>query len=121
MAREILKKTNGSTSEPDADNSLAGYEWLATAEGVAVYENKNALPRAFFVDRAIAAASHADALAALCDESFDARREVVIENLLPVLKGDRKSAEAAAKKLFLEFAQKLVDLWRYESGVAVDQ
>src|SRR5205085_2462481 len=34
-----------------ADNSLAGYEWLATAEGVAVYENKNALPRAFFVDR----------------------------------------------------------------------
>src|SRR5438128_10294492 len=62
------------------DISIAGYEWLATAAGVAVFQNKNALPRAFFVDRAIAAASHADALAALGDESFDARREVVIDN-----------------------------------------
>jgi hypothetical protein len=63
-----------------ADNPLAGYERLATAEGVAVYENKDALPRAFFVERAVGAATHADALATLGDESFDVRRAVVIEN-----------------------------------------
>lgn len=61
------------------DTPLAGYERLATAEGVAVYENKNALPRAFFVDRPIEVTSHTDALAAMRDESFDARHEVVIE------------------------------------------
>jgi hypothetical protein len=62
-----------------ADTPLDGYERLATAEGVAVYENKSALPRAFFVDRALAVTSHADAVAALREASFDARREVVIE------------------------------------------
>ncbi|HJQ26231.1 MAG TPA: YfhO family protein [Blastocatellia bacterium] len=61
------------------DTPLDGYERLAAAEGVAVYENKNALPRAFFVGRAIEVTSHADAIAAMRDASFDARREVVIE------------------------------------------
>jgi Bacterial membrane protein YfhO len=62
-----------------ADTRLAGYDLLATAEGVSVYENKQALPRAFFVDRAIAVASHADALDGLRDPLFDHRREVMIE------------------------------------------
>src|SRR6185369_11259696 len=44
-----------------ADTRLAGYDLLATAEGVSVYENKTALPRAFFVDRAIETTSHAAA------------------------------------------------------------
>jgi predicted exporter/lauroyl/myristoyl acyltransferase len=47
------------------------------------------------------------------------RREIVIQNLLPIFAGDRKSAETAARKLFSEFALKLADLWRYEGGVAV--
>ena len=47
------------------------------------------------------------------------RREVVIENLLPVVNGDRPAAVAAARKLFTEFALKLADLWRFESGVDV--
>jgi len=47
------------------------------------------------------------------------RREVVIQNLLPVLAGDRTAAESAARKLFSNFAGKVVDLWRYESGVPV--
>lgn len=62
-----------------ADTRLAGYDLLATAEGVSVYENKQALPRAFFVNRAIAAATHADALDGLRDPLFDGRREVIIE------------------------------------------
>ncbi|MEN3332277.1 MAG: hypothetical protein V7641_1642, partial [Blastocatellia bacterium] len=65
-----------------ADTPLAGYDLLATAEGVAVYENKTALPRAFFVDRAREATSHADALDRLRDASFDARHEVVIEKAI---------------------------------------
>jgi len=44
------------------------------------------------------------------------RREIVIQNLLPVL-GGRPSARRAARELFAQFALKLADLWRYESGV----
>jgi len=44
------------------------------------------------------------------------RREVVVQNILPALNGNREAAEAAAKKLFRQFALKLSDLWRFESG-----
>ncbi len=49
------------------------------------------------------------------------RREVVIQNLLPVLNGNRQAAERATRKLFQEFAVKVTDLWRYESGAQADQ
>lgn len=45
------------------------------------------------------------------------RREVVIQNLLPVFQGDRAGARRAARQMIAGFAQKLLDLWRYESGV----
>jgi lauroyl/myristoyl acyltransferase len=45
----------------------------------------------------------------------------VIQNLLPVLNGDRKSAERAAHELFVQFSIKLADLWRYESGVVEER
>lgn len=47
------------------------------------------------------------------------RRAVVIENMLPVLNGDRPAAVVAAKEMFSEFALKIADLWRYESGADV--
>ena len=47
------------------------------------------------------------------------RREVVVENVLPVLAGDRVAAAKAAHRLHRRFAMKLVDLWRSESGVPV--
>ncbi len=46
------------------------------------------------------------------------RREAVIENLQPVFGNDNAAATRAVRKLFTEFALKLADLWRYESGVA---
>jgi len=49
------------------------------------------------------------------------RSEVVAENLLPVLAGDRVAAERATRALFQEFAIKIVDLWRYESGTEVQR
>ncbi|NOS71026.1 MAG: MMPL family transporter, partial [Verrucomicrobia bacterium] len=49
------------------------------------------------------------------------RREVVIQNLLPVLNGDRPAAEKAARTLFTNFAIKVADLWHFESGTAVDR
>jgi hypothetical protein len=58
---------------------LLGYERLATAEGVAVYENKDALPRAFLAGRAFEVASNADALALLREATFGPRDAVVIE------------------------------------------
>lgn len=45
------------------------------------------------------------------------RREVVALNLEPVLSGDSAAAARMARRLFRQFAFKLVDLWRYESGV----
>lgn len=48
------------------------------------------------------------------------RREVVVQNLLPVFQGDREQAERAARRLFQEFALKVTDLWRYESGASVE-
>jgi lauroyl/myristoyl acyltransferase len=47
------------------------------------------------------------------------RREMVVDNFLPVLGGDREAAKKAAHRLFLKFSAKLVDLWRVESGVPV--
>ena len=48
------------------------------------------------------------------------RREVVIENVLTVLAGDRLAAEKLSRELFRNFAAKVVDLWRYESGQSID-
>ncbi|MGO8927252.1 MAG: MMPL family transporter [Limisphaerales bacterium] len=47
------------------------------------------------------------------------RREVVVQNLLPVLAGNRSEAEEVAHRLYRNFADKLVELWRVESGVPV--
>jgi len=49
------------------------------------------------------------------------RREIVISNLLPVVGGDRRLAEQKAQALFRQFAVKLAELWRFESGVAMDR
>ena len=47
------------------------------------------------------------------------RREVVIDNLLPVFDGDRSKANVAAKWMVSNFALKVADLWRFEAGVNV--
>jgi lauroyl/myristoyl acyltransferase len=49
-----------------------------------------------------------------------ARREIVINNLLPAL-GNRGTAENRARELFRQFSVKLVDLWRFESGKSADK
>jgi lauroyl/myristoyl acyltransferase len=48
------------------------------------------------------------------------RREIVIQNLLPVL-NDRKAAARAARELFTQFTLKIADLLRFESGAAFDR
>ncbi len=55
------------------------YEWLATVEGVSVYENKTALPRAFLVGNEVRVSNAKEAGNALADEQFDPQRSVVIE------------------------------------------
>lgn len=48
------------------------------------------------------------------------RREVVIQNLLPALNNDRAAATKKAKELVRGFAIKVVDLWRYEAGLPIE-
>jgi KDO2-lipid IV(A) lauroyltransferase len=45
-----------------------------------------------------------------------ARREIVVENLLPPLGFDRPAAERTCRELYRQFGVKLADLWRYEAG-----
>ena len=47
------------------------------------------------------------------------RRRVVFENVLPAVHGDRQSARITTRELFQQFALKLADLWRYESGLSI--
>ncbi len=49
------------------------------------------------------------------------RREVVIQNLLPACDGNQAVAKRATRRLFQEFAVKVADLWRFESGAMVDR
>ena len=47
------------------------------------------------------------------------RREVVINNLLPLVQENRALAEVKSNRLFANFGRKLADLWRYESGADI--
>jgi predicted RND superfamily exporter protein/lauroyl/myristoyl acyltransferase len=49
------------------------------------------------------------------------RRDVVVQNLLPVCAGDPSAAAKTAHRLYRNFARKLADLWRLESGLPVRQ
>jgi lauroyl/myristoyl acyltransferase len=48
------------------------------------------------------------------------RRKIVIRNLLPVLNGDPGQAAATSRELFQQFARKIRDLLRYESGLPME-
>jgi uncharacterized protein len=48
------------------------------------------------------------------------RRRIVVENVLPAVAGDRKKARIISRNLFRQFAVKLVDLWRFETGKPAD-
>jgi hypothetical protein len=58
---------------------LSGYDLLDTAEGISLYENKRAMPRAFLVHDRIEVASAAESLEALRDVNFDPHTTAVIE------------------------------------------
>ena len=45
---------------------------------------------------------------------------MVTENLLPACGNDTTQAKRLARRLFDQFALKLVDLWRYEAGLPID-
>ena len=70
---------------------LDGYEWVATAEGVSLYQNKTAMSRAFFADRTLEAQGHDEALAILSDSAFDPHTTAVVETA--VLSEAQKTAQ----------------------------
>jgi len=61
----------------------------------------------------------AASLASIYATVFPRRREVVVQNLLPLCEGHRARAEQLSAALFRQFARKLVDLWRFEAGISV--
>lgn len=62
---------------------LTGFDLLATAEGVSLYENRNAMPRAFFAGEVIEAPNSRASLDALRDPDFNPLTTTVIETTDP--------------------------------------
>ncbi|HSO73831.1 MAG TPA: hypothetical protein VLU47_03260, partial [Blastocatellia bacterium] len=74
---------------------LDGYHLVATAEGVSVYENKQALPRVFFVSSVIDASSHQEAIRLLQAPRFDPRTTAVVEGSESAFAALRKQHDEA--------------------------
>lgn len=77
-----------------AATPLAGYDLIATAEGLSIYENRNALPRAFFASLVVEVTNHADAIETLRAPAFDAANTVVIESANANARGIGGASEA---------------------------
>lgn len=60
------------------------------------------------------------ALAALYWFLASHRRLIVTENISPAVGGDCRQARTATRELFHHFARKVLDLWRYEAGLPID-
>ena len=58
---------------------LEGCDLISSAEGISIYENKNALPRAFFVSQVVVESGHEDAIARLAKPGFNSRTTAVVE------------------------------------------
>ncbi|HKI69429.1 MAG TPA: MMPL family transporter, partial [Verrucomicrobiae bacterium] len=52
-------------------------------------------------------------------QAVTTRREIVVQNLLPVLNHHRALADQKARELFRHFGRKIIALWRFESGLAI--
>jgi hypothetical protein len=65
---------------PALGNNLEGYTLLATVDGISLYENRNAMPRAFFSSDAIEAGGPQESLDLLRKDGFDVRYTAVIES-----------------------------------------
>jgi len=59
---------------------LDGYKLIKTAEGLSVYENEMAKPRAFFASQTVSVKTHEEALERLSNPMFDTVNDVVIED-----------------------------------------
>jgi hypothetical protein len=63
----------------ESATSPAGYDLVATAEGLSLYENKSALPRAFFARSVVAVNNPAESLTRMRVADFDPKAQTVIE------------------------------------------
>ena len=80
---------------------LDGYELLATAEGVSLYRNRKAMPRAFFAKQTIEVANHSEALGVLSGSSFDPHNTAIIErneNAVPQKAGSMQQKSDSTKR-----------------------
>jgi uncharacterized membrane protein YfhO len=82
----------------------AGFDLINTAEGVSIYENKNALPRAFVVTSTKVVLSPDEALAALADPSFDPETTAIIQKpeFKIVILGPREPLSSAPRVKIIE-------------------
>ncbi len=72
---------------------LEGHDLLGSAEGVSIYENKEALPRAFFVSHIVDASSHEEAISLLEEPHFDPLTTAIVENAGPAIAAFRQQAD----------------------------
>ncbi len=101
---ENKKSTAGTMKSPGPSQFYSTFVWRA---GLACGRHVPAPVFAWFARR----------LAAIYWRLAAHRREIIIQNLLPVLNGNRPQAARISRELIVEFFLKITDLWRYESGV----
>ncbi len=93
-----------------------GCRLIASSEGLSLFENSKALPRAFIAGAAIAVKSDADSLAAVGSSGFDPKSEVVLfsesiqEKAAPGVKGSAAIREEKLNSLAIE-AESSDDSW----------
>lgn len=77
-----------------------GYNLLTTAEGLSLYENPNALPRSFFVERVIQVQTPEESMKALRLPEFDPRTTAIIEggSKLDMVESGNGAAEIIEEK-----------------------
>jgi hypothetical protein len=102
---------------------LAGYDLIATAEGLSIYENKNALPRAFFASRVIEVRDHEEAIETLRNPAFSSPDMVVVEkaNAATPVVPDKKTQPSSPQATMIEDRRNrvVIETQNEDSGMLV--
>lgn len=98
---------------------LDGYQLVATEEGISLYENRAAMPRAYFVDRVVETARGEDTLRLMAEPSFDVRTTAVIERNAkgsPATRIDGSSMKAGQARIVADHRNLVVIATDNEEG-----
>ena len=87
------------------DFKTKGYKSVSRAEKANIYENKNVLPRAFLVDKAIVIKDEEEILARMKTKDFDPAKEVILEEVLDSLRSLEQYSSSDSREEYSEIVK----------------